>query len=159
LQDATAALAHQKRRAVIGSFNPPPSFKPNAVSPVYHLLGICSKRQRSGMEAKGSKDMVHLSGITNTLILTNARLCLRSEVMKGTLTVQAVFLLGTTEAELPAAMATATATPAEAVGLTDRGCLDIGKRADLIRARLHRRQDEPPLPIVQSVWRAGRRVA
>ncbi len=72
---------------------------------------------------------------------------------------QAVFLLGATEAALPAAVATATATPAEAIGLTDRGRLEVGKRADLIRVRLHRRPDEPPLPIVQGVWRAGRRVA
>jgi alpha-D-ribose 1-methylphosphonate 5-triphosphate diphosphatase len=72
---------------------------------------------------------------------------------------QAVFLLAPTEAELPAAAATATATPAEAVGLTDRGCIEIGKRADLLRVRLHRGEDAPPLPIVQGVWRAGRRVA
>jgi alpha-D-ribose 1-methylphosphonate 5-triphosphate diphosphatase len=72
---------------------------------------------------------------------------------------QAVFLLAPTEAELPAAAATATATPAEAVGLHDRGRLEIGKRADLLRVRLHRSADAPPLPIVQGVWRAGRRVA
>lgn len=72
---------------------------------------------------------------------------------------QAVFLLAPTDAELPAAAATATATPAEAVGLNDRGRLEIGKRADLLRVRLHRDEGAPPLPIVQGVWRAGRRVA
>lgn len=72
---------------------------------------------------------------------------------------QAVFLLAPTDAELPAAAATATATPAEAVGLNDRGRLEIGKRADLLRVRLHRGGGAPPLPIVQGVWRAGRRVA
>jgi alpha-D-ribose 1-methylphosphonate 5-triphosphate diphosphatase len=72
---------------------------------------------------------------------------------------QAVFLLAPTDAELPAAAATATATPAEAVGLHDRGRLEIGKRADLLRVRLHRDEGAPPLPIVQGVWRAGRRVA
>jgi len=72
---------------------------------------------------------------------------------------QAVFLLAPTEAELPAAAATATATPAEAVGLHDRGRLEIGKRADLLRVHLHRGEGAPPLPIIQGVWRAGRRVA
>lgn len=72
---------------------------------------------------------------------------------------QAVFLLAPTEADLPAAVATATSTPAEAVGLTDRGSLTPGKRADLLRVRLHRPRDGAALPLVQGVWRAGRRVA
>jgi alpha-D-ribose 1-methylphosphonate 5-triphosphate diphosphatase len=45
-------------------------------------------------------------------------------------------------------------TPAEAVGLHDRGEIAIGKRADLIRVRLAR-----DVPAVRSVWRAARRVA
>lgn len=71
---------------------------------------------------------------------------------------QAVFLLAPTDADLPAAVATATVTPAEAVGLTDRGSLTPGKRADLLRVHLHRAGDMA-LPIVEGVWRAGRRVA
>ena len=47
-----------------------------------------------------------------------------------------------------------TKTPAEAVGLTDRGEIAVGKRADLIRVRLAR-----DVPMVRSVWREGRRVA
>lgn len=72
---------------------------------------------------------------------------------------QAVFLLAPTEADLPAAVATATSTPAEAVGLHDRGSLTPGKRADLLRVRLHRMGDGAALPLVQGVWRAGQRVA
>ena len=44
--------------------------------------------------------------------------------------------------------------PADAVGLTDRGVVQTGKRADLVRVRLDAR-----LPVIRSVWREGRRVA
>jgi len=47
-----------------------------------------------------------------------------------------------------------TKTPAEAVGLNDRGEIAIGKRADLVRVQIAR-----DLPVVRSVWRAGQRVA
>jgi alpha-D-ribose 1-methylphosphonate 5-triphosphate diphosphatase len=56
--------------------------------------------------------------------------------------------------ELPAAIRTVTKTPAEAVGLGDRGEIAVGKRADLVRVRMIR-----DLPVVVSVWREGRRVA
>ncbi|MGJ7456639.1 alpha-D-ribose 1-methylphosphonate 5-triphosphate diphosphatase [Halomonas sp. RA08-2] len=54
---------------------------------------------------------------------------------------------------LPQAVATATRHPAQAVGLTDRGRLVPGLRADLLRVRL---LDGHPL--VQRVWCAGRQV-
>lgn len=54
---------------------------------------------------------------------------------------------------LPKAVATATRAPAEAVGLTDRGRLAPGLRADLLRVRV---VDDHPL--VQRVWCAGRQV-
>jgi alpha-D-ribose 1-methylphosphonate 5-triphosphate diphosphatase len=55
---------------------------------------------------------------------------------------------------LPAAFATVTKTPAEAVGLGDRGEIAVGKRADLLQIEI-----AATLPVVRSVWRAGRRVA
>jgi alpha-D-ribose 1-methylphosphonate 5-triphosphate diphosphatase len=55
---------------------------------------------------------------------------------------------------LPAALRTVTKTPAEAVGLNDRGEIAIGKRADLVRVHAADR-----VPVVRSVWRAARRVA
>jgi alpha-D-ribose 1-methylphosphonate 5-triphosphate diphosphatase len=55
---------------------------------------------------------------------------------------------------LPSAVRAVTKTPAEAVGLSDRGEIAIGKRADLVRVRFAR-----DLPVVRSVWRAGQRVA
>ncbi|MDW7747300.1 alpha-D-ribose 1-methylphosphonate 5-triphosphate diphosphatase [Halomonas sp.] len=67
----------------------------------------------------------------------------------------AVFRIADMEAgySLPQAVATATRTPAQAVGLEDRGRLSEGLRADLLRVRV---VDDHPL--VQRVWCAGRQV-
>jgi alpha-D-ribose 1-methylphosphonate 5-triphosphate diphosphatase len=55
---------------------------------------------------------------------------------------------------LPAAFATVSRTPAAAVGLTDRGEIAVGKRADLLEIQI-----AGTMPVIRSVWRAGRRVA
>jgi alpha-D-ribose 1-methylphosphonate 5-triphosphate diphosphatase len=55
---------------------------------------------------------------------------------------------------LPEAIATVTATPAEAMGLDDRGRIVSGKRADLVQVHM-----AGPVPVVRQVWREGRRVA
>jgi alpha-D-ribose 1-methylphosphonate 5-triphosphate diphosphatase len=56
--------------------------------------------------------------------------------------------------DLAAAVRTVTKSPAEAVGLTDRGEIAAGKRADLIRVHV-----APKGSAVRSVWRGGQRVA
>jgi len=56
--------------------------------------------------------------------------------------------------DLASAVRTVTKTPAEAVGLADRGEITPGKRADLIRVHVAR-----DIPVVRSVWREGHRVA
>jgi alpha-D-ribose 1-methylphosphonate 5-triphosphate diphosphatase len=56
--------------------------------------------------------------------------------------------------DLASAVRTVTKTPAEAVGLSDRGEIASGKRADLIRVHVAR-----DIPVVRSVWREGVRVA
>src|SRR5215469_3839133 len=56
--------------------------------------------------------------------------------------------------DLASAVRTVTKTPAEAVGLLDRGEIAAGKRADLIR--VHVAHD---LPVVRTAWREGHRVA
>lgn len=55
---------------------------------------------------------------------------------------------------LPAAVRTVTQVPAEAVGLNDRGAIEPGRRADLVRVRM-----AAGLPVVAGVWVAGERVA
>ncbi len=47
-----------------------------------------------------------------------------------------------------------TERPARMAGLDDRGRLEPGRRADLVRVRLH-----DVLPVTRQVWRAGERVA
>ncbi|MGC8478014.1 MAG: alpha-D-ribose 1-methylphosphonate 5-triphosphate diphosphatase, partial [Acetobacteraceae bacterium] len=55
---------------------------------------------------------------------------------------------------LPAAVARVAAVPAALLGLTDRGRLAPGLRADLVRVRLFEGQ-----PVVRAVFVAGERVA
>ena len=54
---------------------------------------------------------------------------------------------------LPAGIALVTANPAAMAGLDDRGRLQPGLRADLVRVREHE-----GMPVVRQVWRAGERV-
>src|ERR1700738_3434799 len=56
--------------------------------------------------------------------------------------------------DLAAGVRTVTKSPAEAVGLTDRGEIAPGKRADLIRVHVAQNGSA-----VRSVWRSGQRVA
>jgi alpha-D-ribose 1-methylphosphonate 5-triphosphate diphosphatase len=68
---------------------------------------------------------------------------------------QAAFLLYERESwPLPKAMATVTSTPAAVIGLTDRGTIEIGKRADLLRVRGGRRG-----PVVIETYVEGKRVS
>ena len=55
---------------------------------------------------------------------------------------------------LPQALAMVTSNPAKAAGLSDRGEIAIGKRADLVRVSM-----EGSMPIVRGVWRQGKRVS
>lgn len=69
--------------------------------------------------------------------------------------VQAVFKLHDEHAiALPEAVATITSRPASMLGLADRGVIEPGRRADLVRVR-----PVGTTPSVVSVWRAGERVA
>jgi alpha-D-ribose 1-methylphosphonate 5-triphosphate diphosphatase len=56
--------------------------------------------------------------------------------------------------DLPHAISMVTKAPADAVGLTDRGRIAEGARADLVR--VHRSSG---VPVSRAVWRAGNRIA
>jgi alpha-D-ribose 1-methylphosphonate 5-triphosphate diphosphatase len=56
--------------------------------------------------------------------------------------------------DLPRGIASVTSTPAMAVGLQDRGCLQIGLRADIIRFSIMQ-----GTPVLNGTWHAGQQVA
>ena len=70
--------------------------------------------------------------------------------------IQSAFFLGDVveTISLPHAVAMVSKNPAEAIGLTDRGVIEQGRRADLVRVRV-----DDHVPVVRTVWRQGRRVA
>ncbi|WP_061932915.1 alpha-D-ribose 1-methylphosphonate 5-triphosphate diphosphatase [Aureimonas sp. AU22] len=70
--------------------------------------------------------------------------------------IQATFLMAGSIG-LPQAAAMVTRTPARVAGLDDRGAIELGLRADLVRVRAEPGAATPP--VVRSVWREGRRVA
>lgn len=79
---------------------------------------------------------------------------LASDYVPAALVEAAFICADTTGITLPAAVAMISANPADMVALADRGRIAAGKRADLVRVRVHGK-----LPVVRAVWRAGERVA
>jgi alpha-D-ribose 1-methylphosphonate 5-triphosphate diphosphatase len=97
------------------------------------------------------------SGNVSTAELANAGVLdiLSSDYVPSSLLIAALQLpVAAPGFTLPAAFATVSKNPAEAVGLTDRGEIAVGKRADLLQIEL-----AGTMPVIRSVWRAGRRVA
>lgn len=92
-----------------------------------------------------------------TLLENNCLDILSSDYIPSSL-LQAVFLLSTEWdlISLPDAIALVTRNPANAMKLTDRGEIAIGRRADFVQVAHEPRQDVTP--IVRSVWRGGVRV-
>lgn len=62
--------------------------------------------------------------------------------------------LGDIWGNLARGMRTVTSAPAHAVGLADRGTLEVGQRADFIRFAI-----SDQTPVLQETWSAGRRVS
>lgn len=64
---------------------------------------------------------------------------------------ESVFHLARTGTPLPRAVNLASRNVAEALGLNDRGAIEVGRRADLIRIRVVEGH-----PVLRGVWREGR---
>lgn len=79
---------------------------------------------------------------------------LSSDYVPASLLLSAFKLVDEGSYDLPRAIAVVTSNPARSVGLTDRGELAVGLRADLVRVHLSEGQ-----PVVRAVWRQGIRVA
>ena len=98
----------------------------------------------------------HSGNISATDLLISGLLDILSSDYIPYAPLQAVFTLPSRidAITLPRALATVTVNPAKAAGLTDRGEIAIGKRADLVRVRM-----VGDLPVVRGVWRQGLRVS
>lgn len=83
---------------------------------------------------------------------------LSSDYVPSSLMAAAIRLADDGLMSLPAAIATVSSAPATATGLTDRGRIAAGMRADLVRVRLEQTPDGKRVPIVRAVWRSGRRI-
>jgi alpha-D-ribose 1-methylphosphonate 5-triphosphate diphosphatase len=80
---------------------------------------------------------------------------LSSDYIPGALLHAAFMLPGLADnISLPSAIRMVTGTPAKAAHLGDRGEIVVGKRADLVRVRMH-----GDMPVVKGVWRQGERVS
>jgi len=75
---------------------------------------------------------------------------LTSDYVPGSL-LHAAFALAAKGFDLPEAVAMVTKNPADLLGLTDRGRIAPGLRADLIRVRL-----VEGVPVIRNIWVAGR---
>lgn len=87
-----------------------------------------------------------------TALQDGAADCLCSDYAPATL-IAAVYALVAAGTPLVAAVAMASSVPAAAAGLSDRGALAVGRRADLIAVRAL-----APFPEVVATWVAGRQV-
>ena len=80
---------------------------------------------------------------------------LSSDYIPGALLHAAFMLPGLADnISLPNAIRMVSGTPAKAAHLSDRGEIVVGKRADLVRVRMH-----GDMPVVKGVWRQGERVS
>lgn len=123
------------------------------------LAAAALARELDMMSVMGAPNVVRggsHSGNVSALELAKAGLLdiLSSDYVPGSLLHAAFILHQSGGLDLPSAVRTVTLSPAHSIGLTDRGAIAVGKRADLVRVKLH-----DTLPIVREVWRAGVRVA
>ncbi|WNO04491.1 alpha-D-ribose 1-methylphosphonate 5-triphosphate diphosphatase [Rhodoferax mekongensis] len=83
---------------------------------------------------------------------------LSSDYVPGSMLSGAMRLVRDGLMTLPQAVATVSRTPALVTGLSDRGAIAAGLRADLIQVRMATLPGGQEHPVVRAVWREGRRV-
>jgi len=95
------------------------------------------------------------TGNVSALALIRAGLvdALASDYVPASMIEAAFLAVSLAGISLPAAMRLISAAPAAMCGFTDRGEIALGKRADLVRVRVHE-----GAPVVRQVWLAGERV-
>lgn len=130
-----------------------------AISEFPTTLEASSKARECGVKIiAGAPNMVrggsHSGNISvNELAERKLLDSLSSDYVPASLLHAAFLLYQEHNYSLPEAVAAVTANPAEMVNLFDRGSIEPGKRADLVRVKVF-----SDLPVVRTVWREGRRV-
>jgi alpha-D-ribose 1-methylphosphonate 5-triphosphate diphosphatase len=96
------------------------------------------------------------SGNVSAIDLANEGLLdiLSSDYVPSSLLMAAFDLARLAQWSLPRAVATVSATPAKAAGLTDRGVIETGLRADIVRVGL-----AGTMPVPRATYLEGRRIA
>ncbi len=83
---------------------------------------------------------------------------LSSDYVPGSLLGAVMRLVNEEILTLPEAVATVSSAPAKATGLTDRGAIEQGLRADLVQMRMIDLPNGARQSVVRAVWREGTRV-
>ncbi|MFI5409383.1 alpha-D-ribose 1-methylphosphonate 5-triphosphate diphosphatase [Kaistia sp. UC242_56] len=91
----------------------------------------------------------HSGNVSAAELAANGLLDALSSDYVPTSLLEAAFVLAANGMSLPQAVATVSATPADMVRLSDRGRIEPGRRADLLRVRLVEGH-----PVIRSIWRA-----
>jgi alpha-D-ribose 1-methylphosphonate 5-triphosphate diphosphatase len=127
------------------------------------VLAASAARDRGLLNVMGGPNVVRGGSHSGNVAAADlARLglldILSSDYVPGSLISAALRLVADELATLPEAIAMVTDNPARATGLTDRGRLETGMRADLVQVKLVKLPDGSRHGVVRAVWREGQRV-
>jgi alpha-D-ribose 1-methylphosphonate 5-triphosphate diphosphatase len=120
-----------------------------------HALGLLTVMGGPNVVRGGS----HSGNVAATELARHGLLdILSSDYVPGSLLTAVLRLVDDGIFSLPEAVATVSRNPARATGLTDRGEITQGLRADLVRVKRVTLPDGSHHGVVRSVWRQGLRV-
>jgi len=125
-----------------------------AISEFPTTLEAAEQARARGMKiVMGGSNVVlgrsHSGNVSAAELAANGLLDALSSDYVPTSLLEAAFVLAANGMSLPQAVATVSATPADMLGLADRGRIEPGRRADLLRVRL-----VDGHPVIRSIWRA-----
>lgn len=115
-----------------------------------HRAGIATIMGAPNLVRGGS----HSGNVAAEALAQRGRLDVLSSDYVPAALLQGAVMLGVLWQDMAAGIATVSANPARHAGLNDRGCIKLGKRADVTLFRIVNE-----VPAIDSVWVQGRRVA
>ncbi|POF31657.1 alpha-D-ribose 1-methylphosphonate 5-triphosphate diphosphatase [Roseibium marinum] len=167
VRPAVVALAHQHKLPLLSHDDTELSHIEEAVAEGIAVSEFpctreaASKAREHGMHVVGGAPNVLRGGSQSGNVAVSELMAedlvdiLASDYVPRSL-LDSVFMIAAGEtfmADLPGAVRMVSKTPAEVAGLSDRGEIAAGKRADLLHVGLHNGH-----PFVKQAWRAGQRV-